>query len=108
VNRLIDTSVLVDHLRGDRRAVDLLLGLARSGDELWSVTVVRTEVLAGVRRGEERQTHRLLDLLRWHDVTVEVADRAGALARAYARARSGIDTVDYLLAAVTGSLAQTS
>ena len=79
--------------------MELLLGYATSGDELWSVTVVRTEVLAGMRRGEERATHRLLDQLRWQDVTCEVADRAGVLARAYARSHSGIDTIDYLLAA---------
>lgn len=101
MKRLIDTSVLVDHLRGDSRAVDLLLGFARDGDELWSVTVVRTEVLAGVRRAEEPQTRRLLDSFRWQHVTVEVADRAAALARLYAKAHAGIDTVDYLLAAVT-------
>jgi predicted nucleic acid-binding protein len=105
VKRLIDTAVLVDHLRGDQRSLDLLLGFAKSGDELWSVTVVRTEILAGMRRGEERQTHRLLDRFRWQEVTIEVADRAGALAREHAKAHSGIDTVDYLLAAATQLLA---
>jgi predicted nucleic acid-binding protein len=105
MRRLIDTSVLVDHLRGDERAVNLLLSYAAGGDELWSVTVVRTEVLAGMRRGEERATHRLLDQLRWQDVTRELADRAGALARSYVRSHSGIDTIDYLLAAATELLA---
>ena len=105
MRRLIDTSVLVDHLRGDARAVELLLGYATSGDELWSVTLVRTEVLAGMRKGEERATHRLLDQLRWQDVTCEVADRAGVLARIYARSHSGIDTIGYLLAAAAELLA---
>lgn len=41
---LVDTSVLVDHLRGDPRAVGVLVDAAGAGDELWSVTVVRTEV----------------------------------------------------------------
>lgn len=99
MKRLVDTPVIVDHLRGDARAADLLLGFARSGEELWSLTIVRTEVLAGTRRAEERQTSRLLESFRWQDVTIEVADRAGALAREYAKAHSGIDTVDYLLAA---------
>jgi len=65
----------------DARARDLLIGFARGGDELWSVVLVRAEILAGVRRGEERATHRLLDGLRWQEVTIEIADRAGALAR---------------------------
>jgi len=78
---LLDTSVLVDHLRGDPRAVRLLDEWVRAERQLWSVTVVRTEVQAGMRKGEERATTALLDALRWQDVTVEIADRAGELAR---------------------------
>ncbi len=96
---LIDTSVLIDHLRGDRRAADLLLALARAGTELWSVTVVRTEVLAGMRSGEEAFTNRLLDQLHWADVTREMADTAGRLAARHLRSHPGVDTVDYLIAA---------
>lgn len=98
MKRLVDTSILIDHLRGQKQAVDLLVSFAKGGDELWSVTIVRTEVLAGMRRGEEWMTHRLLDRFRWQDVTTEVADGAGALARQFAKAHAGIDTVDYVLA----------
>jgi predicted nucleic acid-binding protein len=105
MKRLVDTSILIDHLRGQPAAVALLLSFARGGDELWSVTIVRTEVLAGMRRGEERATHRLLDRFRWQDVTTEVADGAGALAREYAKSHSGIDTVDYVLASAARLLA---
>jgi len=104
MKRLVDTAILIDHLRGDPRALELLLSLARDGDELWSVTVVRTEVLAGMRRGEERLTHRLLDQFRWQDVTVDIADTAASLARRFARSHSGIDVVDYLLAAAAERL----
>ena len=96
---LVDTSVLIDQLRGDPRATQLLMDAAKRDDELWSVTAVRTEVLAGMRKGEERRTTALLDALRWQDVTVEIADRAGELARRYLRSHSGVDTVDYLIAA---------
>jgi predicted nucleic acid-binding protein len=101
---LIDTSVLIDHLRGDERAVTRLRTAVRAGDELWSVTVVRTEVLAGVRSGEEAQVGRLLDQLRWLDVTVDLADEAGRLAARYLRSHSGVDTVDYLIAAAAQKL----
>jgi predicted nucleic acid-binding protein len=96
---LLDTSVVIDHLRGDPRAVALLEESARAGEELWSVTPVRTEVRAGMRRGEERATEVFLDVLRWQDVTVEIADRAGDMARRYLRSHQGVDTVDYLVAA---------
>lgn len=98
---VLDTSVLIDHLRGDGRAVELLTDSARARHELWSVTVVRTEVVAGMRPGEERRTIALLDALRWQPVTIEIADRAGELARRYLRSHSGVDTVDYIVAAAT-------
>lgn len=98
---VIDTSVLIDHLRGDRRATALLEDAARAGHELWSVT---PEILAGMRRGEERATRALLDALRWVDVTVEIADRAGELARRHRRSHPGVDTVDHLIAAGAESL----
>jgi predicted nucleic acid-binding protein len=104
MKRLVDTAVFIDHLRGDPRATGLLLSLVRAGDELWSVTVVRTEILAGMRRGEERATHRLLGQFLWQDVTSDIADAAGALARKYARCHSGIDVVDYLVAAASERL----
>jgi len=99
VRLLLDTSVLIDHLRGDPRAVSLLTQSAGAGDELWSVTVVRMEVLAGMRPREERATLALLDALRWQDVTVDLADRGAALARRFLKSHSGVDTSDYLVAA---------
>lgn len=101
---LVDTSVLIDQLRGDDRAVRLLRSAVTGGDELWSVAVVRTEVLVGVRGGEEAATHRLLDALRWLDVTVELADQAGELGRRYLPAFPGIDVADLLVAAATQTL----
>ena len=96
---LVDTSVLIDHLRGDPRAVALFASRSAAGDEIWSVTPVRTEVLAGMRRAEEARTRALLTALRWQDITVDLADRAGALAARYLRSHQGVDTVDYLIAA---------
>ena len=101
---LLDTSVVIDHLRGDPRAVELLKESVLAGQELWSVTVVRTEVRAGMRRGEERATESLLEALQWQAVTVEIADRAGDLARRYLKSHPGVDTVDYLIAATTEAL----
>jgi predicted nucleic acid-binding protein len=101
---LLDTSVLIDQLRGDERANALLADCVRQGHELWSVTVVRTEVLAGMRRGEEQATRALLDALHWQDVTVGVADRAGALAAKFLRSHRSVDTIDYVIAAAAETL----
>lgn len=100
---LLDTSVFIDVLRGLETAVTFLRDAVEQDQELWSVSVVRTEVLAGMRKGEEADTLALLDGVKWLDVTVELADDAGELARRYLRSHRGVDTVDYLLGA--GALA---
>lgn len=102
-----DTSVLVDLLRGDPRALTLLEERVVAGDELWGVVVTRSEVLAGMRSRERSATHALLDGLQWLDVDVEVADRAGDLARRYRRSHSGVELPDYLVAAGTELLGAT-
>ena len=78
---VIDTSVLIDHLRGDPRATALLTGAVYSRDELWSSTIVRMEVLAAVDESDGRLAEPLLNQLRWLPVTAEVACAAAGLAR---------------------------
>ncbi len=101
---LVDTCVLIDHLRGHPGAVAALRAAVEGGDELWSVSVVRTELLAGAREDEMARIDTLLDVLRWQDVTVELADSAGRLAARYLRSHPGVDTVDYLIAAAAITL----
>jgi predicted nucleic acid-binding protein len=93
-----DTSVLIDFLRGDERAVTLLEDRATAGDELWGVVVTRSELLAGMRSDERRPTYALLDSLRWRDIDLELADRAGELARRYRRSHPGLELADFLIA----------
>jgi predicted nucleic acid-binding protein len=107
-----DTSVLVDFLRGESHATTLLERRVADGDELWGVVVTRAELLAGMRSAERPATWALFEALRWVDVDLEVADRAGELARRYRRSHSGVEIPDYLIAAgaeaVGGSLLTTN
>ena len=96
---VVDTSVLVDHLRGHPGARARLRAAIQAGDELWSVTPVRTEILTGARERELEQVQDLFSVLRWLDVTTEVADRAGTLGAPFVRSHAGIDGVDLLVAA---------
>ena len=101
---LIDTTILVDHLRGDARALRLLSELFDGEDRVWAATPTRTEVIAGIRKGEEAAMAELFAVLSWVDVDVAVADAAGELARQYRRSHSGIDTTDYLICAAALSI----
>jgi predicted nucleic acid-binding protein len=104
VRVVIDSSVLIDHLRGDERARDVLRRRVNAGEELWGVVIARAEVLAGMRAPERRQTELLLDQLRWLDIDVELADAAGATARRLRRSHPGLQLADCLIAAGTAQL----
>jgi predicted nucleic acid-binding protein len=99
VSGLVDTSVLVDYLRGVQPARDLLLG-AFERDEVVSASVLtRVELSIGMRPRERRATDALVASLQWFPVDLSVGARADALARRYGRRHSGIDAVDYCVAA---------
>jgi hypothetical protein len=99
VSVVVDADVLIGVLRDVPGANRSVAEARRRDPRLVSVTPVRTEVLRGMRPGEETVTTGLLDLVEWVSVDVELADRAGELGRAYRRSHSGIDVVDLLLAA---------
>ncbi len=101
---VVDSDVLIDLLRRVPAARAALLDTRRSGEAMWSVTPVRTEILRGVRPGEELATLSALNLLAWMDVDRDLADRAGHLGRPYVRSHQGIDAVDLLLAAAVERL----
>jgi len=100
----VDTSVIIDHLNGYEPAVDLIAELLKQDTEFVSSTVVRTEVLAGMRANEEKRTRAFLGLIEWESVTLDVSEGAGALGRKHLGASSGIDTPDLLLAEVAQRL----
>ncbi|HUG48761.1 MAG TPA: type II toxin-antitoxin system VapC family toxin [Candidatus Limnocylindria bacterium] len=101
---LLDTSIIVDHLRGDERAVRLLGELFDAEDRVWAATPTRTEVLAGIRDTERDSMTALFGILSWVDIDAPVADAAGELARRYLRSHRGIGTTDYLIAAAAQSI----
>ena len=98
---VVDTSVIVDHLRGIEAATGVLTGAIGSGRLLASSVLCRLEVQAGIRRGEERRTNRMLEAIEWWPVDDPVLDRASSLARRHGPANRGIGVVDYCLAATT-------
>jgi predicted nucleic acid-binding protein len=99
--RVLDTSVAVDHLRGLGSATAVLLGLVEGGEDIAASELVRFELLAGVRSRELARLEEFFGTLWWVPVTAEVARVAAHLARRYGRSHSGIDAVDYLIAATT-------
>jgi hypothetical protein len=96
--KLFDTDVLIEHLKGNTRATDLLLQASSAGQAACSV-LTRFELLAGMRSNERSEIRLLLDSLTNLEASVEVATRAGELARTHRRSHHGISSIDYLIAA---------
>lgn len=101
---VVDTSVFVDHLRGDTRARDVLRSAQAAGHDLAASVLTRVEILAGARPREMPQTEALFAVIRWVDVDAEIADRAGGYANRYLASHRDIDTTDYVIAATAETL----
>jgi predicted nucleic acid-binding protein len=101
LNVLLDTSVLVDHLRAVAPATEYLAGL-----ELRPACseISRIEVLQGLRSAERRTAARLFALIEWVPVDEAVARRAGELGRKWRRSHPGIGVADLAIAATAEQL----
>ena len=102
---LVDTSVLIDYLRGHEGAAELL-ERERAAAPLHASEITRLEILAGMRPAEEEGTRSLLATLVWHPVDAEVAEQAGALGREWLGSHHTIDGAALAIAATalrTGS-----
>jgi predicted nucleic acid-binding protein len=97
--RLLDTTVAIDHLRRADPAVDLLRRLVDEKETVLASEVVRFDLLAGVRDDELEALEQFFSALSWVPVNEGVSRTAGLLARKHRRTHSGIDDVDYLIAA---------
>ncbi len=102
---LVDTSVLIDFLRGNQRAREILEE-EREAAPLHASEITRLEILAGMRPEEEDGTRSLLSTFIWHPFDAEVAEEAGALGRQWLPSHHTIDGADLAIAATvirTGS-----
>lgn len=97
--KLLDTTVAVDHLRGDQAGIDHLRNLVENDETLAASEVVRFELVAGIREDELPALEQFFSAVSWVPVGEDVARAAGELARKHRRAHSGIDDADYLIAA---------
>lgn len=101
---LLDTSVLIDHLRGHAAARAALARVVDDGERLAASVLTRVEILAGMRPAEDVATRGLFGALTWVPVDVAIAERAGLLANRYLRTHPGVDPVDFVIAATAEAI----
>ena len=79
---LLDSDVVIWHLRGRAEVVELVLTLVRRG-RVGLSAITRAEVLLGMREPERALTLRFLDSCETLPVEAETADRAGEIFRSF-------------------------
>ena len=96
--KIVDTDILIDHFHGHRAAMDYLAQYFSTGGELALSVVTVTELLGGMRSGEEERTERLLHMFTVLDVTQAIGRQAAAYLRQYRRSHN-LELGDALVAA---------
>ena len=95
----IDADILIWHLRGEKRAKNLLMRLRdKDGYALYTGAMQRAEVVFFMRPEEEVETALFLSQFKTESVDQEIVDIAGALYRKW-NPSHGIDANDAILAA---------
>jgi hypothetical protein len=95
---LLDTGLVLRHLRGQRRTVQLLRGLGKES-RLAIASVTRLEVHAGMQPEERYLTQKLLARLATIDLDREIADRASDMIAAGKQAGRALSVPDAIIAA---------
>jgi predicted nucleic acid-binding protein len=96
LNVLLDTSVVIDLLRGRHEAIRY----ARTLDAPPTCSeITRVEVLRGVRSAERGRTERVFGSVRWVPVDEAISRRAGQMGRELRRRFPGLATADLIIAA---------
>lgn len=95
----IDSDVLIWHLRGERKALNLLVKLRdKEKLELWTGALQRAEVVFFMRPPEEDATYLFLSQFKTASVDQTIIDKAGEIYRTW-NPRAGTDVNDAILAA---------
>lgn len=98
--QVLDTTVLIDHLRG-RPAAERVLALAGRGITAATTAINIEEIVRGLRPSEDELARQLFEGLVVLPVTAEAAWMAGEWRRAHAARGTTLWQADCLIAAVS-------
>jgi hypothetical protein len=103
---LIDSDVLIDHLRKEKKALRFLATELEKHSLVCISVISRVEILAGMRKGEDAIVNNLFEILTPVNIDVSIADRAGEYLRKYGKSHS-LSIGDALIAATSKEMSLT-
>ncbi len=74
---LIDTDIIIDHLRGEEKARDFLRQIKSGGSDILYSVITKAELYSGVRPKEVKKVARLLSSMEEALIDGEIAVDAG-------------------------------
>ena len=82
---LIDSNILIDHLRKEKNALDFLDRALEKGYLLFLSVVSRAGIYAGMRKGEGEAICSLFQIIKPVNVDATIADKAGEYLRKFSK-----------------------
>jgi hypothetical protein len=101
---LLDTTVLIDLLRGRPDAQRRLRALRSGGDDVYACAINVEEIVRGLAPREEAAARRLVEGLRIAPLDGEAGWRAGEWRRTYAKRGRTLSQADCLIAAAAAAV----
>jgi hypothetical protein len=95
---LVDTDVIIDHLRGEQKARDFLVRAMTEDSQILYSVITKAELYAGLRPGEEESVQRLLNSMEEVGINGKIAETGGKYKREFG-ASHGLLLPDALVAA---------
>ena len=96
---LLDTTVIIDHLRGNKKVNSRLEEIGLQGDVAGCCCINIAETYAGMREKEKEKTDKFIESLHYFEVTRKIAKLAGELRQKHARKGKTLVTADVIIAA---------
>lgn len=96
---LLDTIIIIDHLRGDKKVSSYLKEIGLRGDIAGCCCINITETYTGMKDKEKEKTYKFTESLYYFKVTEEIARLAGKLKQKYGKKGATLATTDVIIAA---------
>jgi len=96
---LLDTTTIIDHLRGNKKINSYLEEIGQRGDIVGCCCINIAETYAGMREKEREKTDKFIENLYYFKVTKEIAELAGGLRQKYFKKGKTLATADIIIAA---------
>ena len=96
---LLDTTIIIDHLRGDKKANIYLEEIGQRGDIAGCCCINIAEIYSGMLGKEAEKTNRFINSLYYYEVTSEISKVAGKLRQKYQKKGTTLAISDVIIGA---------